>query len=472
VTEGVERDSRANDLTEAKAVARDYPWVTDQGSPRENHVTEPLLDTEEREAIDLLGRLGFECISYDNANLTFSRKGNDRLRLSPASRRSFPRAHVRTLLGQLGDTIDEHPAITGLMVPSRGYVELIFSRLEPTIAKRAFRLECNELDCMHREPANAMPSLPYHWPPEEGGEAVKRVHLSGWDGRPCVEISNASPLAMLLYGHMSESGRVRLAYPRVPLLMTLKIACSPTSDRGQLGRESENTARSLIYELNVRNGLILELAAPPAGPETLARRSPEVSGRVCYPRTRLQPEVALLFGFASQASSDPPQAFLSYYQALEYFIPTAIMQSAIKKMRQELRDPSFDGASDASLLRLVEAARGSIAAAEPHQLRTVINEYVRTSRLEEFFRRGWGGYFSPRGPIKGVPQISLNDKNQSLQDQVAERVYRIRNRIVHAKNDPRLGNARVLLPRSSESNALTPDVLLVRLLATEAISVG
>jgi hypothetical protein len=315
-----------------------------------------------------------------------------------------------------------------------------------------------------------MPSLPYHWPDEEGEESVKRVHLSGKDGEPCVEISNASPLAMLLYGHISESSRVRLAYPRIPFLATLKIADNSASDRERLGK-SEETARSLIYELNVRNGIIVELVAPPTGPDmALAQRGPEVSDRIRYPRTRMQHEVAILFGFASQAPSDPPQAFLSYYQALEYFIPTAIRQSAIKKIRRELRDPGFDEANDASLLRIVKAAEGPIAAAEPNQLRIVVNEYVRTNRLEEFFDRGWGGYFTHRGPIKGVTHINVKNTSQSLPDQVADRVYQIRNRIVHAKDDPRF--ARVLLPRSSESNALTPDVLLVRLLATEAISAG
>jgi hypothetical protein len=468
VTEGVEKDSRVDDLLGAKASARDYPRVADPSSPGRNHVKGSPLDPEEKKAVALLEDLGFECNWYDDVNLTFGGSLS-----SSSGKRLFPRAYARMLLGQLGDEVEKHPAVTGVMIPARGYVELVFSRLELTLAARVFRLEFDEPHCMHKEADSSMPSLPYHWPAEEGGQSVKRVHLSGRDGGPCVEISNASPLAMLFYGHLAESGRLRLAYPRIPLLMTLKITCNSTSDRAQLGRESEDTARSLVYELNVRNGLILELVAPPAGPDmTVKRHLPEVSSRIRYPRTKLQSEVALLFGFASQVSSDPPQAFLSYYQALEYFIPTAIRQSAIKKMRHELRNPVFDEASDASMLRLVEAARGSIAAAEPHQLRMVINEYVKTCRLEEFFGRGWEGYFSPQGPIKGVPQISMRDKSQSLQDQVAERVYRIRNRIVHAKNDPRLGNARVLLPRSSEANALTPDVLLVRLLATEAISVG
>lgn len=198
---------------------------------------------------------------------------------------------------------------------------------------------------------------------------------------------------------------------------------------------------------------------------------PEASDKIRYPRAKLQNEVAALFSFASQIVGDPPQAFLSYYQALEYFIPTAMRQSAIKNVRRELRDPGFDDASDASLLRVVQAAEGPLAAAEPNQLRIVVNEYVRTSRLVEFFDHGgWGDYFSNRGPIKGAPPVNPRNTGQNLSDQVADRVYQIRNRIVHAKADPKFKYARVLLPRSSEANALIPDVLLVRLLAIEAIS--
>jgi hypothetical protein len=464
VTEEVEKDSRVGNLSGLEISTEDYLRLADRG---------PLLSDGENEAVALLASLGFEYVAHDKANLVFRRVRDNRLRLPFASRRSIPRSYVRMLLEQLGEKIEEHPAVTGLMIPSQGYVELISSQLLPALAKRVFRLEFNELDCIHKGPDRALPSLPYPWPEEEGADPVRRIHLSGKDGEPCIEISNASPLAMLFYGHIPEGSRVRLAYQRFPFLATMKIAGDPSPDRERLGRQSEETARSLIYELNVRNGIMVELDAPPAGPDlAMARRAPEVSTRIRYPRTMVKAEVAILFGFASQAASDPPQAFLSYYQALEYFIPTAIRQSAIKKIRRELRDPGFDESSDASLLRLVKAAEGPIAAAEPNQLRIVVNEYVRTSRLEEFFDRDWGGYFSTRGPIKGVPQISVKDTGQPLSQQVADRVYRIRNRIVHAKDASGFGQAGVLLPRSSESNALTPDVLLVRMLATEAVSVG
>ncbi|HTS99481.1 MAG TPA: hypothetical protein VMI33_22965 [Streptosporangiaceae bacterium] len=443
----------------------------------EDHVTDVSRDRhplrgEETDAVRSLAQLGFELVSRDETYLVF--KGSRDARPSPhhSPRRFVPRAYVPMLLQQLGAKAEEHPAIRGLMVPAIGYVELVSSRLSVVTAERVFRLESSELDCPHKGQDCALPSLPFRWPSEEM-QSLKRLHLSGKDGNPCVEISNASPLAMLCFARTFESERVRLARRRIPFLGTLKISSGHATDRDQLERSSADIARSLIYELNFRNGVVAELDAPVAAPDiAVVRRAPEVSEAVRYPRTKLQHEVSSLFGFASQATDDPPLAFLSYYQALEYFLPAFVQQSAIRAIRRELRAPAFDDASSDSLLRVLRAAKGSVSPTDQNQLRTLVNEYVARSRLEEFFSHNWGEYFTAKGPIRGVPSVNFMDTSQNLPYQVADRVYQIRNRIVHAKDDPKYADRRVLLPRSAEANAMTPDVLLVRLLATEAIAVG
>ena len=465
-----EKDSSATDSATLNGIVGAYADPARLNLPEESRLRGSQLVPEEKKAINILTDLGFEYLPSDKAHLTFRRVRDGRSRLISPPKRSIPRAHVSMLLGQLGDRIEDHPLVAGLMISSQGYVELICSRLEPNIAGRAFGLDSDELNCVHKEPANAMPSLPYPWREDDGRESVKRIHLSGRNGGPCVELSNASPLAMLLHGRTTEGGRVRLGSPAPQFLATLKLAFDPGADRDGLARQSEAIARSLIYELNFRNHVIVELDARPAGTDSAVTRwAPEVSGRIRYPRTSLVEEVAIRFGFASQASSDPPQAFLSYYQALEYFVPSALQQSAMEEIRRELRDPGFDDSRATSLLRIIEAAARPVAANEPYQLRIAIKEFIRVSRLEEFFDRNWGNYFTARGPIKDVPHISRN-ADQNLSDQVADRVYQIRNRIVHAKKDRRYPPA--LLPRSTEANALMPDVLLVRLLATEAIATG
>ena len=66
----------------------------------------------------------------------------------------------------------------------------------------------------------------------------------------------------------------------------------------------------------------------------------------------------------------------------------------------------------------------------------------------------------------------INVNSPSFLDEVADRVYQIRNRIVHAKGDPRYREARVLLLRTHEAHSLWPDVELMRFLASEAIPAG
>jgi hypothetical protein len=435
----------------------------------------PMLG-EEREVTALLSELGLSHESLESRNkkyISFSDLRERRDKYSSSVRRWFPRAYLPALQAQLGDKVEEHPTSTGLMIPARGYVELTCSRFSLIAAKRLFQLQSPAAKCVHSERARALPSLPYHWLDDEA-ESVKRVHLSGADSAgPCIEISNASPLAMLLYGGVLETGRMRLASRRIPFLATLKIVYGNAWDRERIGQSSEVTARSLLYELDYHNGVVMELDAPPAGLDvSSSRRLAEPSRSISYPHTTIDYEVSVLFGFASQITDDPPHAFLSYYKTLEYFIPKAANQRAIKSVRRELCDPIFDGTDYASMLRIVEAAKGPKNASEQGQIRIVVNEFVRPGRLKEFFDRDWGDYFTPGGPIKGVQAIRLKNSNMSLPNRVADRITQIRNRLVHAKDDPKLGDARVLLPRSTAANALTPDVLLVRLLATEAISGG
>lgn len=469
MTEGIGKASLTADSAGLQIGAEDYPDASNRDSVGDNHVNGPSLSKAEREAIGFLASLDFEYEAADSANLTFRRRRDHQLGLPLAPRSFFPRAYVPMLLGQLGDLVEGHPAATGLMIPSRGYVELPCSRLDPATAKRVFRLEPEDQDCPHKAPTKELASLPHRWPDEDGGQSVKRVHLPGRGDNPCLEISNASPLAGLLYGQMSEGARVRLASRPIPLLVTLKMAYHLASDPTELARNSEEAARSLLYELNVRNGVLMELVTRPDGANARVTWYPlEASDKIHYPRARLYPEVAIRFSVASQVVGDLPLAFLSYYQALEYFIPIAMKQSAIKNVRQELLDFDSAKANDARLLRVVQAVEGPMRAGEQDQLRIFVSDYVRTDSLKEFFNHGGGNYFDSKGPIKGAPQINPKNTGRNLSNQIADRIYHIRNRIVHAKDNPKY---KVLVPRSSEANELTPDVLLVKLLAMEAISV-
>ncbi|GAA4063916.1 hypothetical protein GCM10022214_16990 [Actinomadura miaoliensis] len=110
----------------------------------------------------------------------------------------------------------------------------------------------------------------------------------------------------------------------------------------------------------------------------------------------------------------------------------------------------------------------SHGASEGDQLRTLIGDSVPDAKLQEFFKLDHGGHFGRQGPIAGVPAINLKS-GEAIGSQVAKRVYMLRNRIVHAKDDVRFAESKILLPLSDEAMKLLPDIELLRLLAIEVI---
>jgi len=229
-------------------------------------------------------------------------------------------------------------------------------------------------------------------------------------------------------------------------------------------------ANSFLYELSTRNGVSLEpIRFAEYAPALRPSGSPLLE-KVRFPETRVKPEVAELFSFALGARENPSLSFLAYYQILEYFFPYAVRREAMRKVRKEISDPRFSKGEDSSILKILSAAEAISSASESKQIATLIADSVRLEVLTGFFLDDpWGKHFTNDGPISAAGSINLKNTTKSLPVQVAERVYKIRNRIVHAKDDPKYADVRVLLPKGEEAYSLRPDIALLRLLAEEVV---
>lgn len=433
----------------------------DVQSPVSLSVTE--LTDDEVKILATLKKLDLEYTEHESDLIYFKR-----LRDWPGFRAegAIHRDKIQDLSRQLDDELIDHSTNQGFVVPSRGYAEIVLRDQWPrpgVTAERILELNYDRLDCRHQESDAELPSLPFTSRSPGRVSKTSRIHLVSTNGGPCVELSNASPLAMLLYGR-------RYTVTSRNLMLTMKVDCGSPLEKELLIQKADELVRSLVYELDIRNGRILSHSTRPLPRDARTPPSPRARmDTIRYPQIWIQGEVADLFNFASDALNNPPLAFLSYYQTLEYFIPAAVRQNAFRRIRRELRDPTFDRNSDTCILRIMSTAERTSRLPESEQLRTLVREYVRRDRLEDFFTADWGNYFTKRGPIYGVELISPENRSKDLGDQVADRIYQIRNRIVHAKDDPRYEDARVLLPRSQEAESLHPDIELVRLLAMEAI---
>jgi hypothetical protein len=127
--------------------------------------------------------------------------------------------------------------------------------------------------------------------------------------------------------------------------------------------------------------------------------------------------------------------------------------------------------TDESIMRILTVAEKYGNASEAAQIAALLEYSTRESILVDFLsKEELAKHCTKNGPISGVESINLKNPSRSVVSQVAERIYKLRNRIVHTKDDPKYSDVRVLLPNSREAYALQPDIDLVRLLAIEVVS--
>ncbi|MET9085639.1 hypothetical protein ABZX77_27785 [Streptomyces sp. NPDC004237] len=377
----------------------------------------------------------------------------------------LPREDSVVLWDQLDAGVYAHRELMGITIPSDGYLEiavqsngLYVARLSSAIG----RIKPEGVpDCRHFDGESEMPCSRI----SRHGEREPKLHIPGGALRPCLEVSTISPAALL----WATRPRMRANQAFNPP-MSLKMHFRDAVQQEEMEERAREIVSSLFYELDVRNGVRLRTYRWPSSARSVGSRyNEEFDNFARYPETKVNAEMSTLFGFAGSVSENPPLSFLSYYQVLEFYFPAAVKRTALRQLGKELSDPRFSRTSREDLLKILKIGERSLNATESSQLRTLLEECVRTERIESFFAQNWGEHFTKTGPIQGVGFINVKNTQSSLANQVADRIYKIRNRIVHAKDDPKFEDVPALLPQSAEADALGPDIALARLLASEVI---
>ncbi|MFD5547176.1 hypothetical protein ACFWJQ_10625 [Streptomyces goshikiensis] len=432
--------------------------------PQEATPRDVLTDAEKNIA-KILAESGIRFIDIEGEYLKFSLNQKITNGGGPTRWVFLPRSDVSDLRTQLNEGVHHHSEFMGIAIPNLGYLELAVQNNGLYVAPlpgSISRLSPEGVpDCRHSNGETSLPCATIG----EAARRASRLHIQGGPGAPCLEISGVSPAGLL----WSTRGRARPA-PNFNAPMSLKIHFPGAMDQGAMESAARDIVSSLIYELDVRNGLRLRTLRWPSKSRTTGFNREAIDTFARYPETRVNSEMSTLFGFAGSVIENPPLSFLSYYQVLEFYFPAAVKRTALRQLGKELSDPRFSRASREDLLRILKIGERSLNATESSQLRTLIDECVRNERIESFFSEGsWADHFSKSGPIQGVGIVNPKNPQSSLASQVADRIYKIRNRIVHAKDDPKFEDVPALLPQSEEADALGPDIALARLLASEVI---
>lgn len=253
----------------------------------------------------------------------------------------------------------------------------------------------------------------------------------------------------------------------------------PRDDPSGAIAQLRSHALAFCFEIECRFDLTIELAQSTANIDTEFEDEEFDSydfSDSFLPRNRYDQNVLGLYLEGRQAVSTTAQ-FLAYYQVLEYFYADAIQREAIDKVENLLKDAQLPYGSRRQARALVLAAQatgGSVP--ERDQLKALLRRLVSSADLLQFIdsrdaslRRALTAK-EPRA--KGVEPIKLSPDNGNLLADFANRIYAIRNRIVHAKSSDEFKEAPPLWPGTPEVQLIAADVAVVRFLARRTLSLN
>jgi hypothetical protein len=289
-----------------------------------------------------------------------------------------------------------------------------------------------------------------------------------------IEFSPASDPFMALVREAQMPVGDRRPAPRRP---TLKIRGISASRHDETVQRLEEVGGAVLFDLDLCYQIRLELSRYSGRRTVRDRARPWALTRPpSFPKLRYPVEALSFYSYGRSAAGMPLLQFLSYYQVLEFFFPMHFHQHLLKKLRQELTDPRFDVTDDTDLARLLNAmssGRGGYGN-ERDQLKATMNGCVDEATFRDFLQTHCEGVetLGDKKAIKGVPLIIDDGHHGDLLNQAAERIYAIRCRIVHAKADGGDRAAELLLPSSSEVQALTADIDVLQYLAQKVIVAG
>lgn len=268
------------------------------------------------------------------------------------------------------------------------------------------------------------------------------------------------------------------ALDRRPVLRSRRLSLTI---RGARIKHHDTTLRLLtsvssavFFDLDLRLGIVLQVARDPDRPvrRGQSRRAERTQG-ICFPRYQYDHESISLYWYARSAVGMPLLRYLAFYQAIEFYFPLYSRADAARRVRNLLKNPGFNVNREhdiGRLLAIVQAGANKSFGDERSQLKATLRECLDAEGLQQFISDDADRLESLSSKNSELSRVRLNlDGNDDIREQVAERIYDIRCKIVHSKAISAEPEVKLLLPFSREAESMGHDVALIEYVAQQVL---
>lgn len=255
--------------------------------------------------------------------------------------------------------------------------------------------------------------------------------------------------------------------------LSLKIEGVNISKHDEVMKTLETMTNSFFFQIDICKNISFILQKT-----RIRNREELVSWRkrskpIEFPKYEYDAAPLSLYWYGRSAVHMPLLQYLSFYQAIEYYFPAYFHDEVKKKFQTLLKDPSFrvDRESDITKLIKISQFNNGGYGNEREMLKVTIKACIEETELRDVLSgtEDIKKHFTTK--LKGITDCTINFSSDKidLRDMITQRVYDIRCKIVHAKNDSDEIFGSFLLPFSNESEMLQLDIDLIQLIAQKVI---
>jgi len=297
----------------------------------------------------------------------------------------------------------------------------------------------------------------------KAGRDVRLELVKGGDKGVRVLIGDPSKTLLAIINYLEKRGVLSVRVEGLQISTNIEAA-------EQLGR----VTNSLFFELRKKRRVDLfvnrHYEVKTSARATKSRVGRKQVSKVGFPKFEYDKEPIELYWYAVSAYKMPLLQYLAYYQILEYYFKKYSMLEAKKEIRSCLKDPEFNADDDNDIVKIVTSVSGKFGphVTEGDLLRDTLRECISKDELvSEVSYEPLKDYFKKEYKIVSQYRVSEDNKEIDIREQLAERIYDIRCRIVHTKEDDKRGR---IMPFTREEVLLRRfDLPMIENLASKVL---
>jgi len=240
-----------------------------------------------------------------------------------------------------------------------------------------------------------------------------------------------------------------------------------------------NIANSIFFQIDLLTNIPIHLSTDKDLQREIRLRRKAIREDLKFvePKFQYDSESISLYWYARIATNTPLLQYLAFYQVLEFYFPQYSAKEARERIKNLMKDPTFDRNSDKNVTKILDivktSAKGKSIGDERSQIRATIMNCVDLSDLSDFFNESEErkNFFddSKKGKSLVKQKISFNRKDHDVRTDIANRIYELRCRIVHTKEE---SDTEILLPFSPDLTLIKYDIDLLEFVARKVLIAG